>query len=110
MFTAKGCGSCDAIWGLPGAEGGAGPILNDLGSRDRTVSGIRENTPENPVQWILNPQAVKPGALMINPREISVDEARRIVGFLLSPPDPAVAKGPGRIRESDRQLRNHRGK
>jgi len=46
------------------ANGHFGPDLTHLMSRETIAAGAAENTPENLRQWILNPDAIKPGSLM----------------------------------------------
>jgi cytochrome c oxidase subunit 2 len=46
------------------ANGRFGPDLTHLMSRDTIAAGAAKNTPENLRQWILNPDAIKPGSLM----------------------------------------------
>jgi len=46
------------------ANGRFGPDLTHLMSRDTIAAGAAKNTPENLRQWILNPDAIKPGSLI----------------------------------------------
>jgi cytochrome c oxidase subunit 2 len=46
------------------ANGHFGPDLTHLMSRETIAAGAAENTRENLRQWILNPDAIKPGSLM----------------------------------------------
>ena len=90
LFAAKACGACHTISGVAGAVGVIGPNLNDLGSRTTIASGILENTPENLAAWIQDPQAMKPGALMILPFEVNASEAAQLAAFLTSEPGAAA--------------------
>jgi cytochrome c1 len=82
LLQGYGCSACHVIPGVPGAVGTTGPSLEDLKGRARLVSGM-ENTAENLVKWIKDPQAIKPGTLM--PKfEVTEKEARDMVAYLRS--------------------------
>ena len=66
LFTAKGCVACHAIEGHEGAVGQLGPSLTHLASRRTLAAGIMENNATNLMAWIMEPQAIKPGAKMQN--------------------------------------------
>jgi cytochrome c oxidase subunit 2 len=55
--------NCHTISGTA-AKGVFGPDLTHLMSRSTIASGAADNTPENLREWIVNPDAFKPGALM----------------------------------------------
>ncbi|MEX2528753.1 MAG: cytochrome c oxidase subunit II [Gemmatimonadota bacterium] len=57
------CVACHAVNGTS-AEGRVGPDLSLLGTRTTLGAGLLENTPENLVRWIQDPQGIKPGAEM----------------------------------------------
>ena len=57
------CSACHAVQGLSEA-GEIAPNLTLLGRRATIAAGLMENTVDNLVQWISDPQAIKPGALM----------------------------------------------
>jgi cytochrome c oxidase subunit 2 len=57
------CVACHAVNGTP-AGGVLGPNLTRLGSRSTIGAGMLENTPENLIRWIRDPQSVKPDARM----------------------------------------------
>jgi cytochrome c oxidase subunit 2 len=57
------CVACHAVNGTP-AGGVLGPNLTRLGSRRTIGAGMLENTPENLIRWIRDPQSVKPDARM----------------------------------------------
>ncbi|HKO14781.1 MAG TPA: cytochrome c oxidase subunit II [Gemmatimonadaceae bacterium] len=63
VFLAGSCSSCHAITGEP-AYASLGPDLTHLASRRTLAAGTLVNTPGNLAGWIVDPQAVKPGALM----------------------------------------------
>jgi cytochrome c oxidase subunit 2 len=50
-------------------------------SRDTIAAGAAKNTPENLRQWILNPAAIKPGALM-PAMELSDPELDALTAYL----------------------------
>src|SRR5205085_2451055 len=67
LFTGKAnpainCFGCHAVEGT--SEGRVGPNLTHVGSRFNVGANRLENTPENLVKWISNPQNFKPGAKM----------------------------------------------
>lgn len=61
LFLAN-CSACHAINGV--SQGVVGPNLTLLGRRSTIAAGMRENTVDNLVEWISDPQSIKPGALM----------------------------------------------
>jgi cytochrome c len=75
-----GCGSCHAVSGVPGAEGGVGPSLDGIGDRVY-VAGRLTNTPSNLVAWIRHPKQIDAKTAM---PELGVDEqdARDIAAYL----------------------------
>ena len=75
-----GCGSCHVIPGISGAQGKAGPPLS--GIADRTyLAGQLQNTPDNMIRWIQNPQAINPKTVMPNVG-LTPQEARDVAGYL----------------------------
>ncbi len=62
LFLAN-CSACHAINGVSEA-GQIAPNLTLLGRRTTIAAGMMENNVENLVEWISDPQSVKPGALM----------------------------------------------
>ncbi len=75
-----GCGACHTIPGVPGANAMVGPLLTGLSQRS-FLAGELSNTPEHLVQWIRNPQAIKPGTAM---PDMGIDEptAQNIAAYL----------------------------
>jgi cytochrome c oxidase subunit 2 len=63
IFETTACINCHTVAGSV-ANGHFGPDLTHLMSRDTIAAGAASNTPENLRQWILNPNAIKPGSLM----------------------------------------------
>jgi cytochrome c2 len=79
-FTARGCGACHEVTGLPGAHGQVGPALDGLAAR-ATVAGRLSNRPSNLVVWLQHPHAVIPGVGMPE-LGLGPGEARDIAAFL----------------------------
>jgi cytochrome c1 len=75
-----GCVACHVIPGISGASGAQGPSLERLGDRPRLAAGL-ENTFENTVKWIMDPQGIKPGSLMPNV-VTNEGEARDMAAYL----------------------------
>ena len=65
LFRKMTCINCHNI---NGAGGGTqyGPDLTHVASRSTLAAEVVENTRENLVRWLTDPQAVKPGSLMPN--------------------------------------------
>ena len=63
IFETTSCINCHTVAGTV-ADGHFGPDLTHLMSRETIAAGAAKNTPENLRQWILNPDAIKPGSLM----------------------------------------------
>jgi cytochrome c oxidase subunit 2 len=63
IFETTACINCHTVAGTV-ANGHFGPDLTHLMSRETIAAGAAKNTPENLRQWILNPDAIKPGSLM----------------------------------------------
>lgn len=82
VFRSQTCGNCHAIAGTP-ADGVAGPNLTHVGSRATIGGGVLTNTPEHMQQWIENPQAIKPGALMPN-FKLSPDQVKALTAYMES--------------------------
>jgi cytochrome c oxidase subunit 2 len=63
LFLKTSCINCHSVSGTV-ANGLFGPDLTHMMSRDTIASGAAANTHENLVQWIRNPDSLKPGSLM----------------------------------------------
>ena len=63
VFLGTTCVYCHAIRGTP-AAGEIGPDLTHLASRLTLAAGSLENNTGNLAGWIMDPQHIKPGALM----------------------------------------------
>jgi cytochrome c len=75
-----GCGTCHVIPGISGAVGKVGPPLTGIGSRVY-VAGQLQNTPDNMMKWLKNPQAINPKTAMPNVG-VTNQDARDIAGYL----------------------------
>lgn len=63
VIQSVGCGSCHAIRGTT-LKSTFGPDLTHFGSRGGIAAYTLKNTPESLLQWIQNPQVVKPECKM----------------------------------------------
>jgi len=63
VFMKTSCILCHTIAGTP-AGATVGPDLTHLASRGTIAAGTLSNTPANLASWILEPQRMKPGAMM----------------------------------------------
>lgn len=75
-----GCHSCHRIPGIPGANSYVGPPLNGWSVRGY-IAGILQNTPDNLIVWIMEPQSIQPGSAMPD-MDINESEARDIAAYL----------------------------
>lgn len=74
------CGSCHYIPGIAGAKGLTGPSLENFGKR-AYIAGTAPNFPDPLINWIMDPQSIKPGTAM--PGLVpSTNEARHIAAYL----------------------------
>jgi cytochrome c len=80
LIERYGCGGCHTIPGIRGAKGRIGPELEDV-ARRRLIAGRLQNTPENLMRWIQNPQRIDPGTVMPD-LGVTKDEARDIASYL----------------------------
>ena len=58
-----GCAVCHSIAGTE-ARSTVGPNLTHFKSRSTIAAGTLANNRENLTRWLINPQAIKPGARM----------------------------------------------
>jgi cytochrome c2 len=77
-----GCAGCHDIPGIRGPRGKVGPPLGEVGARIY-LGGRMANTPDNLVQWIMNPREVDPKTAM-PVTGISKREARDVAAYLLT--------------------------
>jgi cytochrome c oxidase subunit 2 len=80
VFLGSSCVMCHAIAGTP-AGSRIGPDLTHLSSRRTIAAGTLPNTKGNLAAWILNPQAVKPGAKM-PPSPLSSADLQALLAYL----------------------------
>ncbi len=74
------CGGCHAVRGTD-ANGVLGPDLSHLMQRHTLAAGVLTNDNPNLLNWIRDPQGIKPGAMMQAP-ELSTAELARIDAYL----------------------------
>jgi len=87
LFEEKSCMGCHAIGSSPVQ---VGPNLTNFGNRT-TIAGILDPTKENLVDWIKDPESIKPGNLMTGKYpELSDDEADKIAEYLLQQKDTDI--------------------
>jgi cytochrome c2 len=77
-----GCASCHSIPEIKGPKGMVGPPLEHMASR-QFIAGKIQNTPQNMMAWLQNPQAMDPQNAMPN-LGITPADARDITAFLQS--------------------------
>lgn len=77
-----GCTACHSIPEIKGPKGMVGPPLEHIASR-QFIAGKVQNTPQNMMQWLQNPQSVDPQNAMPN-LGITPADARDITAFLMS--------------------------
>jgi cytochrome c2 len=80
LVSNYGCGACHTIPGVAGADTTVGPSLSDFSQR-RIIVGMLVNTPENVMNWIQNPQAVRPNTSMPD-MGVTPSDAADIVAYL----------------------------
>lgn len=73
-----GCHSLDAVNPIPGL---IGPNLANVGSRRYIAAGTLRNTDENLMKWIMDPQEVKEGVLMLD-MGLQEPQAAALVAYL----------------------------
>lgn len=80
LFRRYGCAGCHEIPGIPGADGRVGGSLSGLGERVY-IGGVAENTSDNLVRWIIDPQQFSPRTAM-PATGISEAEARDLAAYI----------------------------
>jgi cytochrome c len=63
LLATYACISCHTIPGVRGPEVYIGPPLTSWSNRVY-IAGTVPNTPENLIQWIMDPQSIRPGSSM----------------------------------------------
>ena len=82
VFMTGSCALCHAIVGTP-AGGRRGPDLTHLASRMTIAAATRPNTRGHLGGWIVDPQRIKPGALM-PPNNLEPADLRALLAYLES--------------------------
>jgi len=85
LFEDKNCLSCHATDTQNYSPDSVpiGPDLTNLADRSR-IAGYKENTKENIIDWIMDPEPIKPGNKMTGAYpDVSKDEAEKITEYLL---------------------------
>lgn len=85
LFDKKGCVSCHATDNQNYSAGSVpmGPDLTSYGDRDK-LAGYLEPTKENLVEWIQDPESLKPGNKMTGAYEaVDDEEADKIAEYLM---------------------------
>ena len=83
LFLSTDCIGCHTIEGTA-AAGQIGPNLTHVGARTTIAAGIMENTQENLIRWISNPEREKPGVVLMPAYEaqLSGDQIASIAAYL----------------------------
>jgi cytochrome c oxidase subunit 2 len=82
VFERQACVNCHTIKGTI-ANGRFGPDLTHLMSRDTLGSGIMQNTQQNLMGWITDPNDTKPGCLM-PAMHLTEEQNAQITAYLLT--------------------------
>jgi cytochrome c oxidase subunit 2 len=82
VFLSSSCVMCHAIAGTP-AGSRIGPDLTHLAGRQTLAAGTLPNTRSNLTGWIVDPQAIKPGAKM-PPNQFNGPDLLALVAYLES--------------------------
>lgn len=80
VLLEAGCQECHAVDGTE-ANGVVGPDLTHIASRESIAAGSLDNTTENLVEWIANPQLLKPGVEMPD-IELAAADLEALVAYL----------------------------
>jgi cytochrome c oxidase subunit 2 len=80
VFMASKCSTCHRVRGTD-ASAQYGPDLTHVASRSTLAAGTLPNTREHLAQWVVNPQAPKPGNLM-PPTPLAPDDLQALVAYL----------------------------
>ncbi|HYG80367.1 MAG TPA: c-type cytochrome [Pyrinomonadaceae bacterium] len=75
-----GCSTCHTVPGVSGANGLVGPPLSQVASRVY-LAGRLQNTPDNMIRWIRDPQGVDEKTAMPN-LGVTETDARDITSYL----------------------------
>jgi len=87
LFDENNCIACHAIGDKPA---GQGPNLTNYGNRTE-FAGVLDPTKDNLVDWIMDPETIKPGNKMTgNYPDVSEDDAEKIAEYLMQLKDTEV--------------------
>ena len=79
IFANSPCTTCHRIDGV--SKGYIGPDLSHFATRTTLAGGVLSNTPANVAKWVIDPEAIKPGAQM--PRlGLSGEQLNDLVAYL----------------------------
>jgi cytochrome c oxidase subunit 2 len=83
LFLSNACVGCHTIQGTA-AAGQIGPDLTHVGARTTIAAGILDNTQENLIRWISNPDREKPGVVLMPAfeKQLSGDQIASIAAYL----------------------------
>ena len=83
LFLSNACVGCHTIKGTA-AAGQIGPNLTHIGARTTIAAGMVENTQENLIRWISNPEREKPGVVLMPAfeKQLSGDQIASIAAYL----------------------------
>jgi cytochrome c oxidase subunit 2 len=81
VYLEVGCVACHTIEGI--SPGVIGPNLTHIGSRTTIAGSLYPNHADELSRWLANPQARKPGAIMLN-LGLNPDQIAALVAYLQS--------------------------
>lgn len=82
VFLTSGCANCHAVGGTE-AAGQTAPDLTHFGNRSTFAGAMFDTNEENLAEWLRDPPAMKPGALMPD-YGLSEDQITDLVAYLMS--------------------------
>lgn len=82
LFFSQTCVNCHTIRGTS-ASATIGPDLTYVARRKELGGGVLENSRENLIRWLKNPQAIKPGSKMPN-FNLTEEQVHQLVAYLES--------------------------
>ncbi|MBV9174387.1 MAG: cytochrome c oxidase subunit II [Chloroflexi bacterium] len=83
VYRNNTCVNCHTIRGVS-AMANVGPDLTHMGSRTTLGAGVMDNTRDNLIRWIRDPQAIKPGVLMPSFQSLSDSDLSALADYLES--------------------------
>ena len=73
------CWACHTVSGSDRARGTKGPDLSHVASRRHIAAGLIENNKTNCRKWLEDPNAVKPGNIMLRDAKVYTDPDKRLM-------------------------------